>query len=180
MPSTTIMARRECFDRVGLLDETLTYGDWEICIRLLSRYRAGFIDRPLAYYRIHTSNTSVGPGVSPERVRGDSIAVLHKVREMVDRLDGDRARLLRAIEASAANVDRRYARMLVDRFLHSGTGDIQPLKTAWKVSPRDVYRSRQTLAILRQMFGYVFYGIPFVGRVDRSSVEEAFPRRDDA
>jgi glycosyltransferase involved in cell wall biosynthesis len=151
MPSTTIMARRECFDRVGLLDESLVYGDWEICIRLLSQYRTGFIDRPLARYRVHATNTSIGPGVSPEKVRGDALDVLFTLRHKVDQLGSDRERILRVVEASIRNVERRFARMCVDRFVASagdGDFDLSSLKAAWSSSPRDVYRSRRTPLIL--------------------------------
>jgi hypothetical protein len=151
MPSTTIMARRSCFDRVGLLDESLVYGDWEICIRLLSQYRTGFINRPLARYRVHASNTSIGPGVSPEKAREDARAVLAKVSKIVNQFDGDLGRLLKAIEKSFANVERRYARINIDRFVRGPMPDLNFLRTAWKASRRDVYRSRETPTILEKL-----------------------------
>jgi hypothetical protein len=56
----TQLFRRECVDRLGAYDETLVYSDWELWIRFASHYRFCFLDRPLARYRVHDSNTSVG------------------------------------------------------------------------------------------------------------------------
>jgi len=65
----TVMVRRECFDRVGLHDEELIYSDWELWIRIVAHYGVAFLPRPLAFYRIHSRNTSVGvaPAVQLDR-----------------------------------------------------------------------------------------------------------------
>src|SRR2546425_2764299 len=62
----TVMLRRECFERVGLHDEELIYSDWELWIRILAHYQVGFLPEPVAFYRIHKGNTSVG---SPPQVQ---------------------------------------------------------------------------------------------------------------
>lgn len=60
IPSPSVMARRKCFDQLGAEDTSLVYSDWELLLRFLSYWDAGFIDRPLLMYRIHDYNTSVG------------------------------------------------------------------------------------------------------------------------
>lgn len=64
IPSPSVMARRLCFDRLGAEDASLVYSDWELLLRFLAHWDAGFIDQPLLMYRIHDYNTSVG--IEPE------------------------------------------------------------------------------------------------------------------
>ena len=80
IPALTVMVTREALESVGLFDENLTYSDWELWIRILHNYKAGFIDEVLAKYRIHDTNTSIGIGLSPERLRQDLYDVLGSVR----------------------------------------------------------------------------------------------------
>lgn len=60
IPGPTVLARRKCFVELGTDHEAFTYSDWELWIRFLSHWDAGFINRPLMAYRIHDYNTSVG------------------------------------------------------------------------------------------------------------------------
>lgn len=58
-PAMTTVIRRNCLEKVGLCDETLqTCEDWDLWIRVFSHWKAGFIDRPLAQYRLHSNNLS--------------------------------------------------------------------------------------------------------------------------
>ena len=54
----TTLIRRECFEVLGLFDETLKYGDYDMWLRIAQEYPIGFIDEPLGYYRIHDINFS--------------------------------------------------------------------------------------------------------------------------
>jgi glycosyltransferase involved in cell wall biosynthesis len=48
----SVMARRECFDRVGLFDQTLrSIEDWDMWLRIAAEYPFAVIKAPLAYYR---------------------------------------------------------------------------------------------------------------------------------
>jgi alpha-1,3-rhamnosyltransferase len=69
-PAMTVVFRRGCLDKVGLFDETLVYSDWDLFIRIFSHWKVGFIDRPLAKYRIHASNISkkIDPQVDLRRI----------------------------------------------------------------------------------------------------------------
>jgi glycosyltransferase involved in cell wall biosynthesis len=53
------MIRRSCFDTVGVFDRNLLYaGDWDLWIRIASRYAFAVVKEPLVRYRLHPSNTS--------------------------------------------------------------------------------------------------------------------------
>lgn len=52
--SSTVVIRRECIDNVGLFDENLTksgFEDFDMWLRILKRYRAHYIHRPLSLFR---------------------------------------------------------------------------------------------------------------------------------
>lgn len=54
--NSTILMKKECFDRVGFFDEKIFIpADWDMWIRLSERYKAGFINENLTGYRVsHT------------------------------------------------------------------------------------------------------------------------------
>ena len=77
VPAMTVMTRRSCVEAVGGLDDSLVYNDWELWIRLMARWNAGFISKPLAQFRVHSYNTSVGMAREVDARR--RIAVLRSV-----------------------------------------------------------------------------------------------------
>jgi hypothetical protein len=72
VPALTVMARTECINEVGLVDNSLVYSDWDLWLKILARWDVGYIDRPLAKYRVHSSNSSIG------------ISRTHHIRHMKD------------------------------------------------------------------------------------------------
>jgi glycosyltransferase involved in cell wall biosynthesis len=57
--NSTVVIRRECFEKVGLFDESIFIpADWDMWLRLAEDYKAGYIDEPLSGYRI-TENYSI-------------------------------------------------------------------------------------------------------------------------
>lgn len=53
------MVRHVCFDKVGLFDSTLRFGeDWEMWTRIAANYDFGLIKELLVYYRQHSKNSS--------------------------------------------------------------------------------------------------------------------------
>jgi glycosyltransferase involved in cell wall biosynthesis len=56
MPAMTVVAQKECLEKLGLFDEKLIYSDWDLMVRLTATTRGGFIAEPLAQYRLHGSN----------------------------------------------------------------------------------------------------------------------------
>jgi len=61
--AVTVMTRKECFNIVGVFDESLKYEDYDMWLRISSNYPIGFIDTPLAYYRTHENNISNNTGL---------------------------------------------------------------------------------------------------------------------
>lgn len=58
----SVVTRRECFERVGLFDETFRGSeDWDIWLRVAREYRFAGIPKPLLNYRMHGSNMSKDP-----------------------------------------------------------------------------------------------------------------------
>jgi alpha-1,6-rhamnosyltransferase len=57
VPGPVFMARRELYDLVGTYDETLAIEDWDFYLRLLARNLLGFVDFPVAAYRLHSGSS---------------------------------------------------------------------------------------------------------------------------
>lgn len=52
--ATTVMVRRRCFEEAGLFDLRFgLYEDWNMWTRILKHWDIGYIDEPLAFYRVH-------------------------------------------------------------------------------------------------------------------------------
>ena len=55
----TVMVKRECYEKVGPYDETLSVGeDYQMWVRILRHYDLRYIPLPLAKYRCHQGNIS--------------------------------------------------------------------------------------------------------------------------
>ncbi|MDB5033659.1 MAG: glycosyltransferase [Chlorobi bacterium] len=52
IPVAATLIRRECFERVGLYDESLVYEDWDMWLRIAERFSFAYSDRITACYRI--------------------------------------------------------------------------------------------------------------------------------
>lgn len=57
IPAVTVMARKEILDKVGLFDESLFIEDLDMILRIAYKYKIGYLDEYLAYYRIHETNS---------------------------------------------------------------------------------------------------------------------------
>lgn len=56
--NSTIIAKRECFDKVGGFDEKVFIpADWDMWIRLSKHYKAGYVDERLTGYRVSDNYT---------------------------------------------------------------------------------------------------------------------------
>jgi glycosyltransferase involved in cell wall biosynthesis len=85
-----VMLRRECLEKAGLRDENLEDEDWELWIRIAAHYRVAFLPEPVAYYRIHTTNTSTGQG--PEDHRERHLEVMQALEAKTSKVGGGLAR----------------------------------------------------------------------------------------
>jgi len=60
IPAMTTLMRRECFDRVGLYDETLFFEDWDMWLRISRLYDFYYSDVISARYRIVPNSMAHG------------------------------------------------------------------------------------------------------------------------
>jgi glycosyltransferase involved in cell wall biosynthesis len=69
------LIRRECFDRVGFLDESIRSGsdDFEFLVRIAQSNRFVFVDETLAVRRLHT-----GSYTDAEKMIPDALAILER------------------------------------------------------------------------------------------------------
>lgn len=59
MSADSVLIRRECFKQVGLFDERLTSGeDWEMWLRLAKVYKIKYVDKIVAFVRVHPKSMS--------------------------------------------------------------------------------------------------------------------------
>jgi len=58
VPALTVLVRRSVLLDVGFFDEKLAYEDHDLWLRIAMKYPLGYLDRPLAYYRLHGANIS--------------------------------------------------------------------------------------------------------------------------
>lgn len=57
--TSSVIVRRSCLETVGNFDSNLTSSeDWELWVRIASRYCIALIKEPLVYYRQHSKNTT--------------------------------------------------------------------------------------------------------------------------
>lgn len=61
VPTSTVMVKKECFDKVGLFDENMKKicsEDREVFLRITRKYQAHYIHKPLAFYRVRAGSLS--------------------------------------------------------------------------------------------------------------------------
>ena len=56
--ANSVLIRRECFDRVGLFDETLRIGDYHMWLRIARHYKIDYTRQVLTTYRPHATQDS--------------------------------------------------------------------------------------------------------------------------
>lgn len=58
IPALTVMVNKKVYEKVGLFDENLLIEDWDMWLRIADEYNIGFVNKELAFYRMHDSNIS--------------------------------------------------------------------------------------------------------------------------
>jgi hypothetical protein len=58
-PPSTVLLRRECFERIGSFDEYVVFcNDWDLWIRISKEFDFDYIKEPLVRYYVHKNNMS--------------------------------------------------------------------------------------------------------------------------
>jgi glycosyltransferase involved in cell wall biosynthesis len=98
--TTTVVVRKECFDKVGLFDETLTSSqDYDMWIRIAKEYEFECIAEPLAKYYVHDT-----------RISTNHLAIINGMESMLEKYGDLFAR-------SKRDLSRRY-RVLGTRYCY--------------------------------------------------------------
>jgi len=72
------LVRRTCHEALGYYDPRLPYaGDWELWLRVATRYSVGYIDAPLYAYRVHINNMTA-KGKSPSEATGERLMAVER------------------------------------------------------------------------------------------------------
>jgi glycosyltransferase involved in cell wall biosynthesis len=70
----SVLIRRECFERLGLFDESLRWGDYHMWLRISRHYPIHYVPKTLAKYRQHGSqSTRVTAACRPDQ---DSVGLM--------------------------------------------------------------------------------------------------------
>lgn len=57
--TSSVLIRRNCFERCGPFDPSFFgSGDWQMWLRIARHFHIGYVDEPLAFYRVHGQNAS--------------------------------------------------------------------------------------------------------------------------
>jgi len=75
--NSTVVARRQCFEKCGTFDETIFVpADWDMWLRISAQYNAGYIKEPLTIYRIPEGDDRLNYS---KESKIDQLIVLEKV-----------------------------------------------------------------------------------------------------
>lgn len=80
IPAASVLSRTSALREVGGFDESLTYEDWDMWLRLARRYTFVFCERPLVYYRLHAASTwsQMFHNIGPQNHWETQLAILQK------------------------------------------------------------------------------------------------------
>jgi len=62
--ASTVLIRKECFQKVGMFDEKMFFGeDWDMWIRIAREFHIDYISEPLVKYYVHDTKLSTNYGI---------------------------------------------------------------------------------------------------------------------
>jgi glycosyltransferase involved in cell wall biosynthesis len=85
----SVLIRKECFNRLGMFDETLRWGDYHMWLRIALHYRVGYTPKSLTKYRQHPSQSTRTPSA---RDLEDPVAIV-ALRKLLDSYPEARRRI---------------------------------------------------------------------------------------
>jgi len=84
IPNSSVIIRRSCIEKIGLLDEDkalIAVEDYDYWLRIAKHYAISAISKPLAYYRIQSDNL-VGDGKNIDKGLRLAFVVLNKIENL--------------------------------------------------------------------------------------------------
>src|SRR4029077_3221779 len=54
----SVLIRRECFDKLGIFDESLRWGDYHMWMRIARHYKVDYVPKVLTKYRQHPTQST--------------------------------------------------------------------------------------------------------------------------
>jgi glycosyltransferase involved in cell wall biosynthesis len=85
VPASGPLVRRTCHDEIGCYDERLPHaGDWDLWLRLCTRYRVGYLAQPLYGYRMHGVNMH-HHAVTARQATGEHVDTVDRAFRMLPR-----------------------------------------------------------------------------------------------
>jgi glycosyltransferase involved in cell wall biosynthesis len=77
----SVLIRRECFERLGMFDESLRWGDYHMWMRIARHYKVDYVPKVLTSYRQHPTQSTRSVAVA--RPDEDPVA-LQAIRKILD------------------------------------------------------------------------------------------------
>ncbi len=137
IPNSTVVFRRACVDKVGLLNETLIEGeDYEYWMRVAKHFAMAGIPRHLAYYRIREGNL-LGDGSDINKGLNISIAAIREIEKLYPELweecRVDRQKLLARLHVRAGFAWKRKSdwRQCAVKFREALSYSSNPIVFRW-------------------------------------------------
>jgi len=82
----SVLIRRECFDKLGLFDESLRWGDYHMWLRIARNYKVDYVDQVLTKYRQHPTQSTRSTAQPASGERPVAIQVIDKILELYPEL----------------------------------------------------------------------------------------------
>ena len=121
------LIKKECFDKVGMFDESLRAAeDWDMWLRILSKYEARFVEKPLV--KIRVSENSMSGSSNADKMLKNELIVLDKYFSNYNMSNKNllRARAYSARYLSAAIAYRENGRLSDMRACALKAGSLYP------------------------------------------------------
>ncbi len=136
--TASVLLRRDCFEALGPLDETIVGGadDYEFWLRLGTSYSMRYLDHAAAVRRVHGDNYSA----NTERLVADALV-------FAARIGRDNAELADLVEPKLAWLHSRLGSY------HRNQGDYSRARAAYRESLGHSFRARTVLLLAASWFG---------------------------
>jgi glycosyltransferase involved in cell wall biosynthesis len=157
--ASSVLIRKECFERLGGFDESLHWGDYHMWLRIARHYKIDYVPEVLTKYRQHTSqSTRSYQGERPDEESVAMIAIQKLLKEYPEIRE----------EIGESTIRRRMAMMYFDMAYYA----------LWKGAPGDA-RACLTQAIRRwptKAVYYLMYGLSLLPPAGAKTVRRGWHR----